>query len=256
MKSDWIIVVRFGEDHKYFVRVNTESGEYHELYDPNAATGFSSATDAQQWIEKQTALSEYMTPEKREPNVEEFRVFVENGMVRRVFPLLSESSLNVKYDAKKHTEEDVIRWWYEYRSSSDPDSVVSSEVYRTWPNICDLTKYLHIWDFDVFCSDDFTKRNVVPELVFRKGKADFEQFEREITYLLDNYELGRTPEGSIFFCVFDHYLHEGGNYVTLVLDESGKWAVKHRGLYDTVEPSSLRECFIYLANERYYNDYF
>jgi len=252
-KNNWIIVTRFHDDTEglgFYTRVLSDV--YEEIRDPRQATIFPTKKEATDWIKDNSSMAEYMKAEKLEPHVELFMEHLDGGMVRRSFPLLSKSPINFKYNKTKHDWKDVVDWSYNYRNSRDPDSLVSYEIYSSWPHLWRVTK--HLWEFNGYWTLDYSELVVGVELVFPKNDSDFQNFKIELDYVLDNYDLThKDDDGNIIFTVFDRFLSEGGNSVTLVKLPDDKWRVESRYSSKTGDVS-LKEAFDYLVRERYYGD--
>jgi len=258
MSNNWIIVSRFLQDEAnedgtpsmgYYTRIDKDNGVYHEIYDPRQATVFHNKARAEQWIKDNCIYAKNMKLEQREPHIKLFEQFLEGGMIRRTFDMATTIPHNYEYDPEKHTWMDVLEWTW--MNLLNPDAI-PFEVYKTWPKIYSLDELTFIWDFT--SSHDirvYSKKYYNVELVFPKGETNYKQFKLELDYMMVNFDLTPNDDGTLPFKVFDRFLCEGGNSVTLVKHPDGKWSVEGRYCLK-LAPTTLKKCFDYLVRERYY----
>lgn len=238
--KEYILAHKFGEGVLYYVRVNQDS--WDETYSPHFASVFQTEQLALEWSKSNTNFGEYAVALETQPEKDKFDEWVKGGMVRRHFELV-DKKLSREYNGE--SPEDVLAWWISIRGN---DGTIRNEDYRTWPKIYSVFKHL----FD--CVSYYSKDNSGPFLhsfsVYTRRDGKFEDFEKELGLVLPHIT-HLNDDGDKVIDVFDHYLSEGGNSVSLLAHKNGKFSVE--GRYEKpVKNTSLKECFEYLKRERYY----
>lgn len=233
---------------KYYINVNQGEDTFIEVYSPREATTFKTKKAANKWIEENTDWQQYLVPIKLTDQIlEDFDVWVNEGMPRRNVKKVDKSGTH-DYDESKHGLIDVLNFFIKHEDNDG----VSFESYQTWPELYSVST--HIWAVDCFMSysGDTT---YTASFVFRKGKSTFEDFKKEFDLVVSTNPTYVNDKGNLLFTVFDHYLHEGGNYVLLEeFDrENDEYVVLGRGTYPVME-GTLEQCYDYLLKHRYYED--
>ena len=223
---------------RYYVRFN-EDGGWDETYNPSVATVFKTKESASQKAETHTTMSEYMVPVDYDREESEFEVWVEEGMIRRSFGPLS--TLNRKYNGESADE--VLQWWLELQKQ-DEDSV-QYEVYRTWPKL--YAVFNHLWDTQSYIDRETCERSHSVS-VYTARNGNYGSFREEVEKVL-NYVTLTDENGGKILDVFDHYLSENGNSVSLVIQQDGLWRVEGRASFGPDDPEKV---FNFLRKNRWY----
>lgn len=222
---------------QYYLRVN--QANWDEIHNPHFATSFDAKKEANEWLKKNTTLSEYAKAVSAEEAIKKYDEWMKDGGIRRSFDFVN-NVLSRKYN--NESAEDVLEW----RLTVEPDSI-RYEDYATWPDLRD--KFEHLWDVERYHNDDYTEKFLSVQLYF-KPDSKYKTFKKEFGLVLPHVTR-LSEDGYKTFSVFDHFLSEGGDYVELFYKTendcyvSGRWSDKVRG--------SLKECFEYLKTERYYD---
>lgn len=96
-----------------------------------------------------------------------------------------------------------------------------------------------------------TIKKFTSHLVFTPEKdGNFEDFQRELNMVMDKITY-KDEDGFLVMPIFDHFLSEHGNSVSLFIHPETK-QVKVGGRWRKEDFSSLKEAFNYLRRERYY----
>jgi len=205
MSKTYILAHKFGDADPYYIQLSDTHWE--ESLCPYVATEFKSAVAATKWSKENTTFGEYAVALEPQPEKEKFDEWVKNGMVRRRFDILNKK-LSRKYNGE--TPEEVLAWRISVREDVD---AIRYEDYKTWPDLYSVFKHL----FN--CSSYYSKGEVgklqhsFSVYTRRDGKLD--DFEKELNLILPHVTY-LDDDGGKMINVFDHYLSEGGNSMSLV----------------------------------------
>ncbi len=237
----YIISLDFQQPEPYYLRVNSD-GSSDECYDPTVATPFSSKKEALTWGKENTTFGKYVKVVDYNKAFDKFDKWIVNGMVRRHFEPINRK-LSRQYDPTKDDKYAVLKWHCEYAVSG---SDIRYEDYKTWPP---LYRVFHCL-FSVERYEDRNNEMTTFQLSVRKD-VSFEQFQEELSLVLD--KVSYVDCGNLVFPIIDYKCGEGGDFVYLVKKcDDDLWGVK--GRYDlSVEMTSLRECFNYIKERRYFS---
>lgn len=228
----------------YYVRDN-KNGTWDEIYDPRQATPFASKMAANDWVKTKTTFAENATIEVAATEIENFEKWLATGGLRRSFTIV-DLGFSRKY--KNETPEEVLEWRWECKTKRD-EQEVRYEDYRTWPEL--YTVFKHLWSVSGFYADSKREKiNWTFEIRVEKT-SKFDEFKKELDLVIDR--VMPNADGEKQFPVFDHYLSEGGNKVSLILTQDGKWELEGR-YGSNREFKDLEDAFAYLCRERYYGD--
>lgn len=228
----------------YYVRFShSNQDSFEEIYNPSFATPFTSKKEAENWVKTYSSMEEYSCIVEREPEIRKFTTWSHNGMPRRVL-----SCTNLSYSRPYNNEslDEVIDWWI-WQTSHDDE--IKYEHYKTWPELYSLSP--HLMKVQGFLEDE---KILITFEIYTSKKGKFEEFEKEINRVINKVTL-KDENGYAVFPVFDHYLSEGGNSVSMLIHpESEDVIIRHRfkTLYPGLTFPSLEDGFKYLKKERYY----
>jgi hypothetical protein len=221
---------------KYYMRLNESN--WDEIYNPHFATSFSTKTEAHDWIVKHTNLLEYAVPVPAEESLIKYDEWMKSGGIRRTFAFVN-NDLSRKYN--NENAEEVLKW----RLAIDSDNI-RYEDYKTWPGL--NQKFENLYTVEKFHNREYTETYLSIKLFFKKS-SKFETFKKELDLVLPS--VTRIEDGYKLFSVFDRFLSEGGNSVDFCYLSDEKCKVT--GRWDSVIEGSLKECFDYLLEERFYD---
>lgn len=236
----YIISQDFEQSTPYYVRVVDES-TFDEVYNPEFATQFKTKKKAQEWIDISSSMKEYSNVVDFDKSVQKYKEWAEAGTVRRTL-----SCINRTMSRKYNNEplEEVIDWWIYEKTN---DSEIDYEDYKTWPQLYSISK--HLWNVSGYHSRDYEDLYVTFE-IYTKQDSNFEDFQRELNLVLDKITY-KDEDGFLILPIFDHYLSEGGNSVSLLIHPETK-QVKIGGRWRVIKFASLEDAFEYMKSERYY----
>ena len=224
----------------YFVKVvNKET--FTEIYNPEFATIFSTEKEAQDWIDYSSPMKEYSEVVDYENSVKDYQEWYKAGSPRRTLKCINRT---VSRPYNNDSLDTVIDWWIYYISN---DREIDFEDFKTWPKLYSLTKHLH--DVSGYYSKDYKELYITFEL-YTSRDGNFEEFEAELNRIIHKVTY-KDEEGYLIFPIFDHYLSEYGNSVSLLIHPEYK-KVKINRRWRQEEYSSLADAFEYLRKERYY----
>lgn len=221
----------------YYLRVNQSN--WDEIFDPTFATSFKTKKEAKQWMKTNTTMSEHAQVVNAKTAIKNYTDFMKNGGIRRSFDFVN-NDLSRPY--KKESPEEILNW----HLTIDPDEL-RFEDYCTWPNLYE--RFEHLWAVERYHNDDFTDTFSSVSLRFKKS-SKYDVFKKELNLVLPHVTLV-DKKGYKIFSVFDHFLAEGGNVVSLFYKTdddcyiSGRWVDKFSG--------TLEKCFTYLKTKRSYD---
>lgn len=235
MSTTYIAGLKFNED-TYYVRIRDDGWE--EVIDPSFASEFANKQGPLIWMKNNTTFEEYAVSLVKEKEVEKYNEWVKGGTVRRKFASLSKNSRAYKGESP----EEVLQWWVE--TSGDSDSEIKYDHYKTWPKPYVLFKHIH--ERESYYSRDYKEKYLSFSIYCRKTDTDYETFLKEMRLVLPH--VTRVENGYKVLSVFDHFLSEGGNSVSLYYKSDDDCYVSDWGR----KKRNLKECFEYLVKERYY----
>lgn len=236
----YIISHDFEQSTPYCVRVVDET-TFDEVYNPEFATQFKTKKEAQEWIDISSSMKEYSKVVDFDESVQKYKEWVEGGTVRRTLACINRT-MSRKYN--NEPLEEVIDWWVYARTN---DNEIDYEDYETWPKLSSISK--HLWDVSGYHSRDY-KDLYLTFKIYTKQDGNFEDFQRELNLVLDKITY-KDEDGFLILPIFDHYLSEGGNSVSLLIHPETK-QVKIDGRWRVIKFVSLEDAFEYMKSERYY----
>lgn len=235
-----IIKHDFDQNIPYYVRV-VDNTKFEEIYNPEIATKFKTEEDAQQWIDLWSSMKSNSKVVDFEESVKTYEEWVSGGTVRRTISCI-DRTMSRKYN--NEPIEEVIDWWIYSRHN---ENRIDYDDYKTWPQLYSISK--HLWEVKRYHSDDYKEFYLTFEVYTRKN-GKFEDFQRELNMVIDKVT-HKDEDGFLVMPIFDHYLSEHGNSVSLLIHpESGQ--VKIGGRWRKEEFPSLEKAFNYMRRERYY----
>jgi len=238
-----IIKHDFNQNVSYFVRV-VDDTTFDEVYDPRFATQFKTKNEAQEWIDECSSMKKYSKVVDFAEHLLKYEEWVKSGTVRR-----SLSCINRIMSRQYNNEslEEVIDWWI-YQKNHDDE--IDFNHYRTWPYLYSISK--HLWDVNGYHSSDYKELYVTFEIYTRQD-GNFDEFQNELNLVLNKVTY-KNEDGYLILPIFDHYLSEHGNSVSLLIHpETQKVKIEGRYSYHNQEFSSLEKAFNYMKRERYYD---
>lgn len=205
-------------------------------HNPSSAKTFPLISEAKSFIE-QFITFEGMKIFVLDAEVKKFTDWMLNGCLYRSLPIKNKS-LSRKYNGESKIE--VLKWWIAYTQSNDFE--IAQEDYGSWPHLYSMFKHLH--SVEGFEDDSITFSLFTP----KDGK--FKDFKKELDLISPYCTCIDKKEGKIYH-IFDHYLSEGGNSVSLIEYSHGDFSVRS-GSGSLIVSGNLEVCFDYLKRERWY----
>lgn len=236
----YIIKHDFKHDIPYFVKVGTDN-TFDEIYNPKFATQFKTKKEAQQWIDVNSKYSNVSVVVDFGESVQQYEEWFNGGTVRRTLACIN-STMSRQYNNEPLDE--VIDWWI-YAQINDDE--IDYEDYETWPKLHSISK--HLFSVEGYHSEDY-KNLYITFQIYTEQDGNFDEFQRELKLILDKVTY-KDEDGYLILPIFDHYLSEGGNSVSLLIHPETQ-KVKIEGRWEDEEFSSLEEAFNYMKKERYY----
>jgi hypothetical protein len=236
----YIIQHDFNQSVPYFVRV-VNNTTFEEIYDPKQATQFKTKKEAQKWIDFASQMKTNSKVVEYRESVQQFLDWANNGMVRRTLNCINRT-MSRPYN--NEPLEEVIDWWIYSRAN---DGEIDYDDYKTWPNLYSISK--HLWDVNGYHSKDYKKLYISFD-IYSKQSGQFEDFKKELNIVLDKITF-KDEEGYLILPIFDHYLSERGDSVSLLIHPETK-KVKIGGRWHKEEFPSLEDAFNYIKKERWY----
>jgi len=216
-----------------------------QVLDPSKATLFASKKEAEAWLEKNipNPASEgfvLISEKELKDKIKQFEEFVKKGKPLERMTLI-DPSMNAMFDPEKHDVYDVMDWMYRYVTEYMEDKV-SYDTYLSWDHVPEMLKDSAFCEFKVFLHDDI---GVIGQMIpVFKVTIDFpfEQFEKEITYLIEKYPFLKHPENGFVAHVVvssnvEYYEEE---FVLQCIDEEQWHAYETRG---EQYKGTLKECY-------------
>lgn len=239
----YIIKHDFNQNVSYFVRV-VDDTTFDEVYDPRFATQFKTKKEAQEWIDVSSSMKKYSKVVDFAEHLLKYEEWFNSGTVRR-----SLSCINRTMSRQYNNEslEEVIDWWI-YQENNDDE--IDFEDYKTWPHLYSISK--HLWGVNGYHSSDYKELYVTFEIYTRQN-GNFDEFQNELNMILNKVTY-KNEDGYPILPIFDHYLSEHGDSVSLLIHpETQQVKIEGRYSYNNQEFSSLEKAFNYMKKERYYD---
>ena len=203
-------------------------------HSPKAAAIFLSVAEAKRFIERFITFEDVkilpFAPEEKK-----FNDWAEGGYVYRQLPAKN-ASVSRKYNGESKKE--ILKWWIQEARSKDFE--VSQDDHDSWPNLYEKFKHIH-------AVNAFQDGSITFEFSF-SSKSKFSEFKKEFD-LVSPYCTHGTRK---IYNVFDHYLSQGGNCVSLIDRGDGSFSVES-SLGPIMVSGDLETCFEYLNRERWYD---
>ena len=238
---NYIIRHNFYSDEHYYVRTLSNNKEFEEVYNPKFATTFNTTEEAQSWIDTYSSMADFSKIVEASEAIEDYEQFVNGGTVRRTLACIN-TSMSRPYNGEGLKE--VIDWWI-YANLNDDE--IKFEDYQTWPRLYSISK--HLSEVQTYHNKEYTEEYITFE-IYTEPKGRFKDFEKELNMVIDKVTL-KDGDGYLDFPIFDHYLSEGGNSVSLFIHpETHK--VRIGGRWGSDDFDSLKDAFDYMKRERYY----
>jgi len=240
----YIIKHDFEQEVPYYVRL-TDNKTFDEIYNPKFATQFNTKKEAKQWINTYSSMARYSKVVEIADAIEQFEKMVNSGTIRRTLSCIN-TSKSRPYN--NETVDEVIDWWIYMKEN---DRGIKFEHYQTWPHLYQIRK--HLWDVRRYSNRRYTEYYLTFE-IYTKQEGKFEEFEAELNKVMDRVTY-KDEEGYLIFPIFDNYIPEHGNSVSLLIHpETKKVKIGGRYSWNENEFSSLEDAFnYYMKKERYYD---
>lgn len=210
------------------------------VLDPNFAKLFKTKAAANTFMKKNVAWDVEHKVITFAYAIKKWKADAADGVVIRI--ISNKSPLSRKYDGEGPDE--VLKWRIEQYKADE--SSIDYEDYATWPNLYSVFK--HLWGVQGYYSSDYKNKHMTFQVRVAKD-SKYGEFKRELAKVLPHVTM-KDDDGNPILDVFDHYLSEHGNSVSLVI--TGKDKAKVVGRYSEHVSGSLRDCFDYMCRERYY----
>lgn len=236
----YIIKHDFEHDSPYFVKLG-DGTTFDEIYNPKFATQFKTKKEAQQWIDVSSSMKQFSKVVDFEESVQQYEEWFNSGTVRRTLACINRT-MSRQYN--NESLEEVIDWWIYQRNNDDE---IDFEDYETWPHLYSISK--HLWSVSGYHSSDY-KDLYITFVIYTRQDGNFDEFQNELNLVLNKITY-KNEDGYLILPIFDHYLSEGGNSVSLLIHPETQ-KVKIGGRWREEEFSSLEEAFNYMKKERYY----
>jgi len=224
---------------KYYIDINEGGDKFIETYSPRQATQFETEKEALEWANEYSGWGDrsFDCVKATDKLFNDFDEWAKTMTRRKVTKL--DKSGKWDYDPSRHTVADVIQFFI----SHDDYSEVPFDSYITWPRLYNISS--HIWSVKKYANDSFTFG-----FYFSPEDSSYDNFKEDFNLAMSFNPTAVDRDGELFFSVFDNYLSEGGN--TVSLHKSGdEFVVKHRGTSEIVR-GSLKDCYDYLLKHRFY----
>ena len=238
----YIIKHDFDFDIPYFVRLG-DGTTFDEIYNPKFATQFKTNKEAQQWINVSSSMKSHSEVVDFQESVQKYEEWFNGGTVRRTLACINRT-MSRQYN--NEPLEEVIDWWI-YATTNDDE--IDYEDYETWPGLHSISK--HLFSVEGFHSRDYSDLCITFQIYTRRN-GNFDEFQRELNMVLDKVTY-KDDDGYLVLPIFDHYLSEHGNSVSLLIHpETQQVKIEGKYSYDNRKFSSLKDAFDYMKLERYY----
>lgn len=238
-KQIYIVKIDFNGTNYYAAERN--DGGVDETYNPRTAKTFKSKKAALDWFKNSCTMGEHGKAVFLEGECLKFDTWVNGGMIRRSFPILSE--LDRPFDEKKDGFDDVCQ--FIIQSYKDEDSV-RYENYQTWPD-CLLDYYPCLYTINAY-EDDVNVFFCGQLMVSHDSK--FSGFKNSVNAVKKYLTL--NSENYYKYDIFDYKCGEGGDFVYLMVSKDGKKIFITQRLDDDLSFKDLKEAFEYIKKYRYY----
>lgn len=210
------------------------------VLDPNFAKTFETRKAAKSFVKKNVAWDVEFKIVTLKHACTTWNRLAKVGISVRTIPV--KSKISRPYNNEGPNE--VLKWRIEHAKL--PENSVSFEDYKTWPDLHMVFEHLH--GLQQYWDTDYTQKFVSFQVCVKRD-SKFGTFMRELKKVLKHVTL-KDDDSNIILDVFDHYLNEYGNSVSLVIIDDDHWKVA--GQWDACIEGTPRECFDYLCRERYY----
>jgi len=240
-KMNYIIKHDFRtSDLPYYVRL-VDNKTFEEIYNPKFATRFNTKKEALEFINTYSSMAEFSKVVEASDAIDTYDKWANSGTVRRTLSCIN-TAKSRPYNGESLDE--VIDWWI-YQKHNDDE--IKYKHYQTWPELYSICK--HLWDVSAYHNGDYSELYIAFDIRTSRDGI-FEEFEAELNKVIDKVTY-KDDDGYLIFPVFDHYLSEHGNSVSLLIHPETK-KVKVSGRWRGEDFASLEDAFNYLKLERYY----
>jgi hypothetical protein len=240
---NYIIKHDFDQSIPYYVRL-VDSKKFEEVYSPKFATQFETEKEAQKFIDTYSSVAEYSKIVDAATAIEEYDKWVESGTVRGTRKCIN-TTVSRPYNGESLDE--VIDWWI-YQKHNDRE--IRYEHYKTWPNLYSITK--HLFELQAYHNNNDYSEIFITFQISTPRDGKFTEFESELGKVMNRVTY-KDDDGYLIFPIFDHYLSEHGNSVSLLIHPETTKVKIGRGRYSGGDEfSTLEEAFNYMKKERYY----
>jgi hypothetical protein len=236
----YIIKHDFNQTIPYYVKV-VDNTTFNEIYNPELATQFKTKTEAQEWIDVSSSMKSHSKVVDFNESVKTYKEWTKEGTVRRTLNCINRT-MSRPYNNEPIDE--VIDWWI-YQKHNDDE--IDYEDYKTWPELHSISK--HLCNVNGYYSPDYSVLYIGFKIYTRQD-GNFDEFETELNRVMNKVTYV-DDGGYLIFPIFDHYLSEHGNSVSLLIHPETK-KVKIGSRWPDNEFSSLEEAFNYMKREHYY----
>ena len=240
----YIIKHDFDQSTPYYVRVVDERN-FEETYNPNFATVFTSKKDAKEWINTYSSMKDYSKVVELQSAAQKYKVWCEKGMVRRKLNCIDQVKSR---PYKGENYEQVIDWWVNYHKLVD-ERKIKYDHYKTWPNLYEVTQHLH--DIECYHSHEYNQKFMTFS-IYTKSTGKFDDFKAELDLVLEKITY-KDDEGYLILPIFDHFISEHGNNVSLLIHPETEKIKIGKGYSWDRNFNSLESAFEYMKKERYYD---
>jgi hypothetical protein len=224
----------------YYVRV-VDDKTFEEVYNPAFATQFNSEAEARKWIDTYSSMAKYSTIVEFKDSVSLYFEWFKGGTVRRTLSCIN-TSKSRPYN--NESVDEVIDWRI---YATENGSEIKFEHYKTWPHLYQICE--HLWDVENYPNSKYTEYYLTFKIYTGKS-GKFEEFEAELNKVMDKVTY-RDEDGYLIFPIFDHFMSEHGNNVSLLIHpETEKVKISGRYSWNEREFSSLEDAFDYMRRER------
>jgi len=190
---------------------------------------------------------------------EKFQKYLDEGMPGNVVALVDRKH-NVMFDPDVHTTKDVLDWLW-WCKKKDNDAAVTQKVYNSWPNAKYNLPSTVFNDFVSYYDHMNQQKTYGMEIRVRKNTS-FEEFEKSLNMLLDNYELThkvgcKNRKGVGITLYTNDGFASGVNYLIMLDRDKDEWMLgklSYSSMSQDCPPTSLKDCFEKIINRGYTYD--
>jgi hypothetical protein len=240
---NYIIKHDFNQPIPYYARL-VDSEKFEEVYSPKFASPFRTIKEAQEFIDTYSPVAKYSKVVDAATAIEEYEKWVESGTVIGTRRCIN-TTASRPYNGESLDE--VIDWWIYQKHNH---SKIKSEHYKTWPKLYCITK--HLFDLEAYHKNNDYSEIYITFSIRTPKDGKFTEFEAELNKVI-NMVTYKDDEGYLIFPIFDHYLSEHGNSVSLLIHPEMNKVKIGWGRYSSGDEfASLEDAFNYMKRERYY----